>query len=1047
MGIYSAPQSPPANSKPKELSWPQMQSILSATNELIQYHDLDTLYRRTVELARQHLGVERCSLFVMEADQQIIHGTYGTDMNGQTAYEYHLVWPYEEEQQVTVGTEYWHIVYNEKSDSQDNQPDRSWVAFTWMRQSADTVILFCNDAAISGSGVDEALQQAVAVYVSFAYSLIRRVQSEKALRESELRFHTIFDSINEAVFLHDKDTGIILTVNQRACEMYGYSADELTRLHIGDLSEGNPPYSQQEAVQKVLQASHEPQIFEWHARDRAGNLFWVETNLRLAPIGEKEYVLVTVRDIDASKRMEQVRNAMYQIAATSVNAQNLETFYAEMHRIIGELMPAENFYIALYDATNDLLNIPYYADEKDPQPPPQRPQHGLTAHVLHTAKPLLLKYEDHLQVRDENHLETLGTPAVDWLGVPLITNQGVIGVVTIQTYDKHKRITETDRDILGFVSNQVAMTIQRRRAEEHQQQLTHSLQAVIEATDELLQVDDPDTLYRRAVELGREKIGLERCGLYLLDASQEYLLGTYGTDTQGQTCDEHAGRLLTRDTPEVFVSWDQLYSLVSIDDSRPQTYWKENEHINIGSGWIAATVIRNAVRPIGVLYNDTAITHAPFNPALQEAAAFYCSLLGSIIDRKQLEAFEKQSMQRLNGVVQAADELITYTDANTFYRRAVELAREKLGVERCAIFLLDQEKNTLHGTYGTDLYGNTTIEHGATWNAEELPPIFQMHNLPWTLIEQDYGYWEGEEHITNPQRGWVAHTLIRVANQPIGVFINDAALSKSPTDGMLQETIHLYCSLLGSLIQRLQGESERKELIDELSTKNAELERFTYTVSHDLKAPLITIRGFLGFLEKDARAGNFERLEQDTQRIVQATHKMQNLLDDLLELSRIGRIVGPAQTMAFGNVVNDALELVRGALEQAGVTVSISPDLPPIHGDRARLVEVIQNLVENAIKFMGDQPKPHIEIGTRPGKNSFEPIFYVQDNGIGIEPQYHERIFGLFDKLNAQTEGTGIGLALVRRIIEVHGGRIWVESAGRGQGSTFCFTLPMSNLL
>jgi PAS domain S-box-containing protein len=1045
MDILPPPGIPYKMQPNDELNWLQMQSILSATNELIQYHDLDTVCRRTVELARQRLGVERCSLFVLDADTQIIHGTYGTDMNGQTTNEYHLRWVYDEKQHLSsIDSNYWHIVYDEEPQTQDTQPKRAWVAYTWMRQSEDTVILFCNDSAISRAPVDEARQQAIAVYISIVYGIIRRVQSEQALRTSETLFHAIFDSINEAVFLHDKDNGAILTVNQKACEMYGYTPEEMTRLRVGDLSEGKPPYTQQDAMQQIQMAGrYGPQLFDWHARDHAGNLFWVETSLRLAKIGQQERVIVTARNIDERKRMEQIRNAMYQIAATSVAAQNLEAFYPEIHRIIGELMPTKNFYIAIYDAANDLIHVPYYVDEYDPPPPPHHPQHGLTAHVLRTGKPLLLKYEDHYQVKDEKNIESIGTPAIDWLGVPLITNQGIIGVMTVQTYDERQRLTSTDREVLVFVSNQVAMTIQRRRAEEHQQQLTRSLQAVIEAADELLLADNLDTLYRRAVELGREKIGLERCGLYLLDATQEYLRGTYGTDTQGHTSDEHAGRLPTCDTPEIFSPSEQLYTILADSDLRQQSYWQQGEQIKIGNGWITATVIRNAVQPIGVFYNDTAITRAPFNPALQEATAVYCSLLGSIIDRKQLEEFEQRSIQRLNGVVQAADELITYTDSDTFYRRAVELAREKIGVERSAIFLLDPATQILHGTYGTDLQGNTTDEHGAAWAASALPQVFHMHHVQWTIIEQEYGYWQQDQFISNPQSGWVAHTLIRVANQPIGIFINDTALSQAPTDGMLQETIHLYCSLLGSMIQRLQSESERKGLINELSAKNAELERFTYTVSHDLKAPLITIRGFLGFLEKDARSGNFERLEQDMQRIIQATHKMQNLLDDLLELSRIGRIVGPPQTTPFGAIVEEALELVRGAIEQHDVMVAVSPDLPVIRGDRARLVEVIQNLVENAIKFMGDQPSPRIEIGAKQGSDTDESIFTVRDNGMGIEAKYHERIFGLFNKLDAQSEGTGIGLALVRRIIEVHGGHIWVESGGAGQGSTFCFTLPM----
>jgi DNA-binding LacI/PurR family transcriptional regulator/signal transduction histidine kinase len=228
----------------------------------------------------------------------------------------------------------------------------------------------------------------------------------------------------------------------------------------------------------------------------------------------------------------------------------------------------------------------------------------------------------------------------------------------------------------------------------------------------------------------------------------------------------------------------------------------------------------------------------------------------------------------------------------------------------------------------------------------------------------------------------------------------------------------------------------------DLEAKNAELERFTYTVSHDLKAPLITIRGFLGFAEQDAQAGNWERFAVDMTRIVEATEKMRRLLDDLLELSRIGRLMNAPESMPLSAVVHEALQVVQGRIAARGVQIELEPDLPLVYGDRVRLVEVLQNLIDNACKFMGDQPAPRITIGRRGTDRDGKPIVSVADNGRGIDPQYHEKIFGLFNQLDPRTEGTGIGLALVKRIVEVHGGRIWVESAGQGTGSTFYFTLP-----
>jgi PAS domain S-box-containing protein len=242
--------------------------------------------------------------------------------------------------------------------------------------------------------------------------------------------------------------------------------------------------------------------------------------------------------------------------------------------------------------------------------------------------------------------------------------------------------------------------------------------------------------------------------------------------------------------------------------------------------------------------------------------------------------------------------------------------------------------------------------------------------------------------------------------------------------------------------QRIEG--QREELIRELEAKNDELERFTYTVSHDLKSPIITIKGFLGLISKDLADGQTERLREDVARMSSAADGMQRLLHELLRLSRIGRVVSPSERVPFGDVAREAAAIVRARLEERGVRLEIDDDLPVVHGDRVRLVEVVQNLLENAAKFLGDPPSPVVRVGARPGEHGAPPVLFVQDHGIGIDPRFHEKVFGLFEKLDPRAEGSGVGLALVRRIVEVHGGRVWIESGGRGQGTTVCFTLPHS---
>ena len=247
-------------------------------------------------------------------------------------------------------------------------------------------------------------------------------------------------------------------------------------------------------------------------------------------------------------------------------------------------------------------------------------------------------------------------------------------------------------------------------------------------------------------------------------------------------------------------------------------------------------------------------------------------------------------------------------------------------------------------------------------------------------------------------------------------------------------------AVVSDTTERVLADAEREALIAELEANNAELERFTYTVSHDLKSPLITIRGFLGYLEEEARNGEVERMQEDIQRISKAAERMQQLLDELLKLSRIGRVVNPPEPIQLRELVEDIIQMMETRLQEANIKTFVDPQLPTIYGDRQRLQEVFTNLIDNATRFMGDQTEPYIEVGIRHDEEEF--VYYVLDNGIGIDPRYHDRVFNLFEKLDASSDGTGVGLAIAQRIIEQHGGRIWVESEGEGKGSAFCFTLP-----
>lgn len=252
-----------------------------------------------------------------------------------------------------------------------------------------------------------------------------------------------------------------------------------------------------------------------------------------------------------------------------------------------------------------------------------------------------------------------------------------------------------------------------------------------------------------------------------------------------------------------------------------------------------------------------------------------------------------------------------------------------------------------------------------------------------------------------------------------------------------------FAILCSDITERFRAEQELKSLLAELEQRNIELEQFSYSVSHDLKTPLVTISGFAGQLRADLEPGVNGKVGVDLDFIEGAARQMGLLLDNLLQLARSGRIIGELGPVDLAATIHQALELSRGVLGESTVSLDIAADLPPIEGDAVRLREVFQNLLENAAKFSRRGNPLQVEITVKATGNG-QLLCTIRDNGIGIPPPYLERIFGLFERLDQNRGGTGVGLALARRIVDKHGGRIWAESAGEGKGTTFLIALPVA---
>jgi PAS domain S-box-containing protein len=363
---------------------------------------------------------------------------------------------------------------------------------------------------------------------------------------------------------------------------------------------------------------------------------------------------------------------------------------------------------------------------------------------------------------------------------------------------------------IEYQSSGVDVT-EQKEAEHRHRAFSAGLRAVLAIADELISCPDLDSLFKRAVERAREKLGIERCGIFVREGPD--LRGTYGTDLKGHTTDERRHHFPTR--PD----WLERIQALRPQDRRmivieqPYVEVRETGAMEHDTGWIAITPIQSATDFLGVFSNDTAITREPMDETKQEIVTVFCSLLGAIIERKRVENKQRKISEGLRAVVAIADELISCPDLDAICRRTVELAREKLDLDRCAIFLRDG--NVLRGTYGTSLQRKTTDEHH-----HEVDPYpdwlkhfqsLQPEDRQMIIHEEPYTEWAGNK-VVRFDKGWVALTPIQSAGSFVGMFSNDTAITRTPVDETQQEVVTVLCSLLGAIIERKRVEEESRRL-------------------------------------------------------------------------------------------------------------------------------------------------------------------------------------------------------------------------------------------
>jgi len=534
--------------------------------------------------------------------------------------------------------------------------------------------------------------------------------------------------------------------------------------------------------------------------------------------------------------------------------------------------------------------------------------------------------------------------------------------------------------------------------EERQKAMIDGLRAVLAAADELIACPDLESLLRRAVELAREHLGLERCGLFIEDESGEYMVGTYGTDMAGNTTDEHETRFLREEWQHFLKRAEPGEPRWFLYENRPLVEWDGKEYVEVGLSWKAVTPLQSFAGVVGVLFNDTAISRAPVDEIRQELVAVYCSLLGNILQRKRTEEALKISEARYRAIVEDQTELIcrslpegTLTFVNDAYCRYFGKKREEIE-GTCFVPHIPEEDDRRLQKHLASLNPQNPV---AMIEHRVIMPDGEMRWQQWT----DRAIFDHNGHV--------------IEYQSVGRDITEK--------------------------RRMEEELLRIEKLESVGV-------LAGGIAHDFNNILAAILGNISLAR--LWAGSDDQIVERLTAAEQACLRAKGLTQQLLTFARGGEPVKSTGYIA-DLLKESALFVLSGT--NVRCEFSIPDDLWPIDRDEGQMSQAIHNLVLNARQAMpgGGVIRIRADNIRAVGTDQDLPLqegryvrIAISDEGIGIPEEHLPRIFDPY--FTTKPRGSGLGLATTYAIIKNHDGYIHVESRV-GVGTTFCLYLPAAS--
>lgn len=916
----------------------------------------------------------------------------------------------------------------------------------------------------------------------------------RELQESKDRFQSIFDSINDAVFIQDFKDGRILDVNDTMCRMYGYTREEVLRMDIPALSSNEAPYSFEEAFKhwdEVRQSGH-PQCFDWRAKRKDGSLFWVELNMRRSLLEGQEVLLVTARDISERIEAGKENRAIIENAPFGSHSYELQ---ADGRLVFTGGNPAADRILGLDHSKLIGKTIeeafPGLANTEIPE-------------IYRLAAMAGKSYETDQVTYDRGEV------------------RGAFEIHAFQTTPGHMTV---------FFLN-----ITERKKAEHLLNLTlEETRMRLELSAALGNVDTEDEVIEIMIDKTRV-IKHMSCAISLFtDESRTAVVLKRVRAAEGLEVRTPEGSVYSADLYPGLKRLQNKEPVIIEDTSTDQILDEETRQLNLRSGTQSLVIIPllAGTEFLGFIHFSS-LTPQTFSPLEISFYQTIADIGGNALRVARLRQSIRESQQRLELLVNSsplgliewdmefriktwtpsAERIFGYTQAEAIGKQAYELiVPEKFRADVNVVWakLVTQKKETRSINqnlrkdgqlitcewFNTPLIGTDGRQIGVTSLIEDITEKKQIeedlkreqtvtqailrsvpgllylydvegHLLRWNKAHETLTGYSAEELSRMTLMDWYKDSPEDINSISAGVekaFQNGYA----EADGNLQTKsgkripFHfnaVYLEIDGKPyivgigidmteilkateeIKRLNAELEGRveERTAQLASANKELEAFAYSVSHDLRAPLRAIDGFSRILAEDYSS----LLGQEGQRVCGViqdnTRRMNQLIDDILSFSRLGRTemnFGTVHMTTLAQTVYEELDRLKPNPDRRWVL----NDLPDTFGDQTMIRQIWVNLISNAIKYSSKVENPVIEVGfiEKDGKRAY----YVKDNGAGFDMKYAGKLFGVFQRLHSEKdfEGTGVGLALVQRIISRHGGSIWAE-AEVGKGATFYFTLP-----